>query len=409
MDDIPDTAPWPNPALPQMEINQPLLDRDYQPSTNYAPPNSGTTDYFPDDPLSLHQRFGPPHLANWLGDSGATSYYTPVFSDLRDVKSCSVPVSLADESTKLSTYKGTTECHFTTDDGIHSIIGLTDVYYVEGLSHHLLSLTALSCTQKFSVLIRNRTTTIQLPNNSTYTWPIHRRKLLSRHQTFSTSSSPTLNLEPDSLPKEEHYYDTVTSLNPDQRRIVTTLPLELVSRRLAHQNFRNLMVGSLHQTWNDHVLSPTIDANTFPLRISISQKRAHNKTPQREGNKPFHRLYLVLMRNQFRFSLGAYLQAEVIGRNLVILSLEFAYHFIMPNTLVYPFSLTKASMALSTQANTGILNFLNGFIPKVFSSPHLNHPALSDMTNTTNGSASFSLSMTCSTLEAMTPPPLLCP
>jgi hypothetical protein len=169
------------------------------------------------------------------------------------------------------------------------------------------------------------------------------------------------------------------------------------------------MVGSLHQTWNDHVLSPTIDANTFPLRISISQKRAHNKTPQREGNKPFHRLYLVLMRNQFRFSLGAYLQAEVIGRNLVILSLEFAYHFIMPNTLVYPFSLTKASMALSTQANTGILNFLNGFIPKVFSSPHLNHPALSDMTNTTNGSASFSLSMTCSTLEAMTPPPLLCP
>ena len=262
MDDIPDTIPWPNPALPQMEVNQPLLDRDFQPSANYAPPNCGATDYFPDDPQSPHQRFGPPHLENWLPDSGATSHYTPIFSDLQDVQSCSVPVSLADGSTKLSTYKGTTECPFTTDDGIRSILGLTDVYYVEGLSHRLLSLTALSCTQNFSVLIRNRATTIQLPNNSTYTWLIHRRELPSRHQAFSTSSSPTLNIEPDSLPEEEHYDDTVTSLNPDQRRSVTTLSLELVSRRLAHRNFRNLMVGSLHQTWHDHVLSPTIDPNT---------------------------------------------------------------------------------------------------------------------------------------------------
>jgi hypothetical protein len=40
---------------------------------------------------------------------------------------CSVPVSLADGSTKLSTNKGTTECHFTTNDGLKSILGLTDV------------------------------------------------------------------------------------------------------------------------------------------------------------------------------------------------------------------------------------------------------------------------------------------
>ena len=109
-----------------------------------------------DDPQSPYQRFGPPFLSNWLPDSGATSHYTPLFSDLRDVQPCSVPVSLADGSTKLSTHKGPTECHFTTDDGLQSILGLTDVYYVEGLSHRLLSLTALSCTQNFSVLIKNR-------------------------------------------------------------------------------------------------------------------------------------------------------------------------------------------------------------------------------------------------------------
>jgi hypothetical protein len=38
---------------------------------------------------------------------------------------------------------------------------LTDVYYVKGLSHRQLYLTALSCTQNFSVLIKNRATTIQ--------------------------------------------------------------------------------------------------------------------------------------------------------------------------------------------------------------------------------------------------------
>jgi hypothetical protein len=70
----------------------------------------------------------------------------------------------------------------------------------------------------------------------------------------------------------------------------------------------------------------------------------------------------------------------------------------MPKTLVHHFSVTKASMALSI----GILSFLNGVtIPKVFSSPHLNNPILSDMTNTTNGYASSSLLMTYSLLEAM--------
>ncbi|KAI2506226.1 hypothetical protein MHU86_8161 [Fragilaria crotonensis] len=253
MDDTPDSIPWPNPALPQMEINQHLLDQDFQPSGNHSPPNSGATYYFPDDPQSPHQRFGPPLLENWLPDSGATSHYTPVFSDLHDVTPCSVPVSLADGSTKLSTYKGTTECPFTTDDGMKSILGLTDVYYVEGLSHRLLSLTALSCTQNFSVLIHNRATTIQLPNNSTYTWPILRREL-PPHQAFSAISLPNVNLESDSSPAEDHFADTVDTINPDQRRSVTTY-LSSFARRLAYRNFRNLMVGSLHQTWNDHVLS----------------------------------------------------------------------------------------------------------------------------------------------------------
>ena len=75
MDGTPDSIPWPNPALPQMEINQHLLDQDFQPSGNHSPPNSGATDYFPDDPQSPHQRFGPPHLENWLPASGSPNLW----------------------------------------------------------------------------------------------------------------------------------------------------------------------------------------------------------------------------------------------------------------------------------------------------------------------------------------------
>jgi hypothetical protein len=201
-----------------MTIKPPLLDRYYLPTANHAPPNSGATEYFPDDPQSPYQRFGPPFLSNWLPDSGATSHYTPLFSDFRDIQLCSVPISLSKGSTKLSTHKGTTECHFTTDDGLKSILGLTDVYYVEGLSHGLLSLTALSCTQDFSVLIKNRATTIQLPNGSTYTWPILNHNPTQPHHAFSTISGPPSTSGLDPAPDEQHSDDTTSSLDHDQNR-----------------------------------------------------------------------------------------------------------------------------------------------------------------------------------------------
>ena len=130
---------------------------------------------------------GPPTLGNWPPDSGATCHYTPVFSNLQDIETCHIPISLADGTTKISTFKGTTDCYFTTDEGQRSILGLTDVYYIEGLSHRLLSLTAISATQNFTVVTRNRATTISFPNNSKYTWPLLLHELPAQ-QAFSTMS-----------------------------------------------------------------------------------------------------------------------------------------------------------------------------------------------------------------------------
>ena len=127
MDDTPQKTPWPDTSLPQMEVNQPLLDRDYPSSTQHQPPNTNAEETYPDDPKSPHQRFGPPDLRNWLPDSGATSHYTPVFSDLCNPQPCNIPVSLADGNTKTSTFKGTCESLFTSDNGQKAILGLTDV------------------------------------------------------------------------------------------------------------------------------------------------------------------------------------------------------------------------------------------------------------------------------------------
>ena len=295
---------WPDTDLPQMEINLSLLDQDFAPTTSHAPPNSDATEFFPDDPNSAYQRFGPPDLDNWLPDSGATSHYTPVFSDLRDVESCHVPVSLADGTTKISTFKGTTDCYFTTTEGQKSILGLVDVYYIEGLSHRLLSLTAISATQNFTIIIQNRATTIRFPNNATYTWPTILNELPSE-QAFSMIAQPITNLDDDTSASPaitfEQHLDT--SITPDSTQPMATLPLEITSRRLAHRNFRNLMTGSLHNVWNDHILSPATDTNTWPIRISISQKRARSKVPLRQGSEPFHQLHLDLLRNPFRFGL----------------------------------------------------------------------------------------------------------
>ena len=59
------------------------------------------------------------------------------------------------------------------------------------------------------------------------------------------------------------------------------------------------MTGSLHHALNNHTLSPAIDKNTWPIRISISQKHARSKIPLRQGSEPFHQLHLDLMRNPF--------------------------------------------------------------------------------------------------------------
>jgi hypothetical protein len=73
---------WLDTNFPQMEINRALLRNDFLPTAQQALPNTGSTELSPDDPLSAHQKFGPPTLGNWQPDSGATCHFTFIFSNL---------------------------------------------------------------------------------------------------------------------------------------------------------------------------------------------------------------------------------------------------------------------------------------------------------------------------------------
>jgi hypothetical protein len=62
----------------------------------------------------------------------------------------------------------------------------------------------------------------------------------------------------------------------DHSRPISYQPLETISCYLAaHQNIRNLKIGSLHHAWNDHTLSPALDKNTG---ISVLQSAKNMPT-----------------------------------------------------------------------------------------------------------------------------------
>jgi len=216
---------------------------------------------------------------------------------------------------------------------------MSDVYYVKGLNQRLLSLLSVSGSKDFSVSINNRSTTITFPDNTTYTWPLRRQDNVNAFTTSTTTqhtnaapynplpstkdpSTQTIDNSSQIHHEDKHEddrnllatngdYDSITIMTPHARSTTylndpnpkKSLPLELLSRRLAYRNFRNLMAGSLHNVWRDHSLSPSTDSATWPIHVTINQKRARSKIPLRLGTPETSYLHIDLIKNPFRFGL----------------------------------------------------------------------------------------------------------
>jgi len=293
------------------------------PSIPYARivPNQHHTgpQYFPEDPTSENQRFGNCDLINWTPDSGATSHFTPVKSDLINPIPCNNPVRVADGAICESKWVGSVEIHFLSNLGKPCALRLHRVYYVPGLNKRLLSLTTLSGSDNFEVTIRQRATTIAMPDRSTFTWPVRIRQWHNNghnhvEDNFALScvdNSTPLHNQGDTVGSFAHPENQNHNITTDHaakqlsqsQKYKKSIPLELFSRRMAYKNMKTLLTGSLHEVWHNTTLTPTTTTDDWPVRVSISHKHARNKESQRGSTTPFHTIHMDLIHNPFRYSI----------------------------------------------------------------------------------------------------------
>ena len=283
----------------------PRMDLPHDPGFRSLVRSDPSTVFEPEDPLSMHQRFGTTELSNWLPDSGASSHHTPCLGDLINPQNCHVPVVLADGSIQHAQKYGRVTCPFFTDDGTACTISLEKVYYTPGLNQRLMSLTSITATENFAIGINNKETTIGLPNGKTFTWAYQRAATPNLSESLNMASDQDPNDTTNTPPSDSDSETTIhhASQKGTHSPELTTLPLELTSVRLGFKNIRTLMAGSIHKVWRNHQLYPSTSTESWPIRIAVSHKRARKKIPIPQPKEPFHMLHLDLIKNPFQFGI----------------------------------------------------------------------------------------------------------
>jgi hypothetical protein len=110
-------------------------------------------------------------FAKWLLDSGATSHFTPVMSDLLNPVELEHPIHIqvADGSCMQATHRGVVELHFTSDQGIQVNLRLMHVLFVPGLQTRLFSIESFVSDGRCSVLYSNGNVKLHFPSQLSIT------------------------------------------------------------------------------------------------------------------------------------------------------------------------------------------------------------------------------------------------
>ncbi|KAI2505259.1 hypothetical protein MHU86_9161 [Fragilaria crotonensis] len=146
--------------------------------------------------------------------------------------------------------------------------------------------------------------------------------------------------------------------------------------------------------------------NTKVQPIEIPQPFEDTWSPcaSSRGSSSFSPQFVLPSDTQSADFIGAYLQAKVIGRHFVKLPLEYAFHF--PEYAKFfgkPLLLDKGIYGLVYSGKYWNIEFSEWLYSQGFIQSQSEPSYFVDMTNTTNGSASFSSLMICCMLAAMIP------
>lgn len=230
---------------------------------------------------------------SYIPDSGATSHFTPVESDLLEPVACNIPIMLADGSTVHATKIGNADVHFYTDQGQPCRLHLVRVHYVPGLNHRLFSLQAFTRHTHHSVLIKNTCTKLVFDDNDTYTWPFvppHECNSEFLDAVTQQTHPPTPNdssTPPSDLSDASTSSDTTATPRPTR-----TLPLETIQARLGFRSTRSLLAGTFYNLWQDYQVRPGYDSFATSLRIAVSRTHNLSKVPFDIPHTPFELLFM---------------------------------------------------------------------------------------------------------------------
>lgn len=102
-------------------------------------------------------------FALWLLDSGTTSHFTPVFTDLINPEELSSPIFIrvADGSRLIATHTGTVELYFTSNEGTSVVLRLLRVLYVPGLQTSLFSIKSFVSNGRFKAIYSRGNVSLQ--------------------------------------------------------------------------------------------------------------------------------------------------------------------------------------------------------------------------------------------------------
>ena len=273
-------------------------------------------------------------FARWLLDSGATSHFTPVFSDLIDPTPLVDPIYIrvADGSRMRASHQGIVELHFISDEGANVNLRLLRVLFVPGLQTRLFSIESFISNGRFTALyLQGRvrlqfspqiSITIELPHIPPGSYIANSvRDIDNIHpddRGFNTTLFQNQNNNNNNQDGDQHFMmmareisnDTTTTdpmqggvdgatwkpSNWSEKSLSTPnkqrMNVELAHKIFGHRAISSLMAASKSNVWDDITLDFAGDTWCDKCKIAVAPRQAISKRSMRMNGLPLQHIFI---------------------------------------------------------------------------------------------------------------------